>query len=116
MRALGLPAIILNLSISGPDGAPQNLRGQSTSSTSIQVLWDEVLPEQQNGVITGYTVTFKGQRGNQSGNISSIPSNRQVEIEGLKKFANYNVTVFASTAKGDGPHSALVVKTGQDSK
>ena len=112
-----VPFIILNLSIYlGPDGAPQNVRGHSTSSTSIQVLWDEVLPEQQNGVITGYTVTYKAQAGNQSDNISISPSNRQVEIADLKKFANYNVTVFASTAKGDGPRSVLVVKTGQDSK
>jgi len=39
------------------------------------------------------------------------------EITGLREYVEYNITVFASTVKGDGPHStAIVVGTDQDSK
>ena len=40
------------------------------------------------------------------------------EITGLRKYVEYNITVLASTVKGDGPHSTpvLVVRTDQDSK
>jgi len=36
----------------------------------------------------------------------------------LKEWVNYNITVFASTVKGDGPVSdpVIVVRTDQDSK
>ena len=39
------------------------------------------------------------------------------EITGLRDYVEYNITVFASTVIGDGPHStAIVVRTDQDSK
>ena len=42
---------------------------------------------------------------------------RQTEFINLKEHVNYNITVFASTVKGDGPASnPIVVRTDQDSK
>ena len=99
-------------------GAPQNVTGYNTSSTSILVLWDEVPANQHNGIITGYTITYQSQTENHNGNVSADPDDRQKNITGLKEYVNYNITVFASTVKGDGPHSSpvLVVRTDQDSK
>ena len=100
-----------------PDGAPQNVSGQNSSSTSILVMWDEVPAVQQNGIITGYTITYTSQTENDNGNVSAGPNDRQKELTGLKEFVNYTITVFASTVKGDGPTSdAIVVRTDQDSK
>lgn len=102
---------------SEPDGAPQNVRGENSSSTSILVMWDEVPAHQQNGIITGYTITYKSQTENDNGNVSAGTNDRQKELTGLKEFVNYNITVFASTVKGDGPASdTIVVRTDQDSK
>ena len=108
----------LFISITGPDGAPQNVRGCNTSSTSIVVSWDEVTTDQQNGIITNYTITYQSQTENHNGSVSAGPNDHQRNISGLKKYVNYNITVFASTVKGDGPHSSpvVVVRTGQDSK
>ena len=108
----------LFISIPGPDGAPQNVTGHSTSSTSIVVSWDEVTTDQQNGIITNYTITYQSQTDNHNGSVSAGPNDRQRNITGLKKYVNYNITVFASTVKGDGPHSSpvVVVRTDQDSK
>ena len=94
------------------------MTGHSTSSTSILVLWDEVPADKQNGIITGYTITLQAQTGNESTIFPAGQNERQKNITGLKKYVSYNITVFASTVKGDGPHSSpvLVVRTDQDSK
>ena len=103
--------------ISEPNGAPQNVRGQNSSSTSILVMWDEVPADQQNGIIAGYTFTYHSQTENDNGNVVAGPGDRQKDLTNLKEYVNYNITVFASTVKGDGPASVpIVVITDQDSK
>ena len=101
-----------------PDGAPQNVRGHNRSSTSISVSWDQVPVEQENGIITSYTITYHSQTENDNGTVPAGPSERQKTITGLKEYVNYNIRVFASTVKGDGPPSSpvLVIRTDQDSK
>ena len=108
----------LFISLSGPDGSPQNVRGYNTTSTSILVLWNGVPANQQNGIITGYTITYQSQTENDNGIVSVGPNDRQKNITGLKEYVTYNITVFASTVKGDGPPSSpvLIVRTDQDSK
>ena len=113
-----IPYYITHLltSLSEPDRAPQNVQGQNSSSTSILVIWDEVPAEQQNGVITGYTITYHSQTGNESGDVLAGPNDHQKELANLKEWVRYNITVFASTVKGDGPASdpPIGVRTGQD--
>ena len=93
------------------------MRGQNSSSTTIVVTWDEVPADQQNGTITGYTITYHSQTENDNGNSSVNGSVRQTELTNLKEYVIYIITVFASTVKGDGPASdAIVVRTDQDSK
>ena len=74
--------------------------------------------DQQNDIITGYTITYQSQTKNHNGNVPVGRNDRQKNITELKEYVNYNITVFASTVKGDGPHSSpvLVVRTDQDSK
>ena len=81
-------------------------------------MWDEVPADQQNGIITGYTITYRSQTENDNGNVSAGPNDRQKELTGLNEFVNYNITVFAFTVKGDGPASdpVIIVRTDQDSK
>ena len=103
--------------ISEPNGAPRNVRVQNSSSTSILVKWDEVPADQRNGIITGYTITYKSQTENQNGDVQVNGSVRETDLKNLKEYVNYNITVFASTVKGDGPPSdPIVVITDQDSK
>ena len=105
------------LSISEPDGPPQSVQGQNSSSTSILVTWNEVLVDDRNGIITNYTITYQSQTENNNGTVRVNGSARQTELTNLKKYVNYNITVFASTVKGDGPASdPIVVRTDQDSK
>ena len=80
-------------------------------------MWDEVPAVQQNGINTGYTITYQSQTENDNGTVQVNGSVHQTELTNLKEYVNYNITVFASTVKGDGPGSDLiVVRTDQDSK
>ena len=100
-----------------PDGAPHNVRGQNSSSTSILVMWDEVAADKQNGIITGYTITYQSQTESDNGRVLVNGSVLHTELTNLKENVNYNITVFASTVKGDGPATVpIVVRTDQDSK
>ena len=80
-------------------------------------MWDEVPADQQNGIITGYTITYQSQTENDNGIVVAGPDERQTNLTNLKEYVIYNITVFASTVKGDGPATApIVVRTDQDSK
>ena len=92
------------------------MRGHNTSSTSISVSWDEVQADLRNGTITGYTITYQSQTENNNGVVEAGPNDRQAILTGLKEFVQYTILVFASTVKGVGPPSVLVVRTDQDSK
>ena len=80
-------------------------------------MWNEVPAVEQNGIITGYTITYKSQTENDNGNVQVDGSVRQTELTNLKEYVNYNITVLASTVKGDGPATdPTVVRTDQDGK
>ena len=102
--------------MSEPDGAPQNVRGHNTSSTSISVWWEEVQTDLQNGIITGYNITYESQTESDNGVVLAGPNDRQANLTVLKEFVKYNISVVAFTVKGDGPPSVIVVRTDQDSK
>ena len=72
--------------------------------------------ELKNGIITGYNITYQSLTENDNGFVPAGPNDRQANLTGLKEFVNYTISVFASTLKGIGPPSVLVVRTDQDSK
>ena len=72
--------------------------------------------ELQNGIITGYNITYQSLTENDNGVVSTGPNDRQANLTRLKEFVKYNISLVAFTAKGDGPPSAIVVTTDQDSK
>ena len=92
------------------------MRGHNTSSTSISVSWEEVQTDLQNGIITGYNITYESQTENDNGVLPAGPNDRQANLTGLKEFVKYNISVVAFTVKGEGPPSVIVVRTDQDSK
>ena len=91
------------------------MTGQNTSSTSISVSWEEVQAELRNGIITGYIITYQSLTENDNGFVQAGPDDRQAILTGLKEFVQYTILVFASTVKGIGPPSVLVVRTDQNS-
>ena len=84
------------------------------SSTTIAVMWEEVLPIDQNGVITMYEVmctpleTFGGTLESDTVHVSG--SNMSVVLRGLQEYTNYAISVRASTSVGAGPYSDPVAE------
>ena len=80
-------------------------------------MWVEVPSHQQNGITMGYTITYHSQTENDNGSVMVGPPDRQKSLTNLREYVNYNITVSASTLKGDGPATVpIVVRTDQDSK
>ena len=100
-----------------PSAPPANVQGHNTSSTSIWVDWDNVPVTDQNGIILTYTVTYKVLPDETAQSKVVIAPTTQANLTGLTKYSNYSITVFSSTAKGDGNVSEpILVITDEDSK
>ena len=100
-----------------PSAPPANVQGQNTSSTSIWVDWDIVPVVDQNGIILTYTVKYMALPDESPRSTVVIAPTTQANLIGLAKYRNYSITVFASTAKGDGNASEpIIVITDEDSK
>ena len=70
----------------------------------------------QNGIITGYNITYQSLTENDNGFVTARPNDRQANLTGLKEFVEYNISVVAFTVKGVGPPFVFIVRTDQDSK
>ena len=100
-----------------PNAPPANVKGHNTSSTSIWVDWETVPVAYQNGIILTYTVTYRALPAGILQTAKVRAPSTQVTLNGLKKYTNYSIFVFASTAKGDGNASdPITVTTDEDSK
>ena len=106
---------------SAPTSPPANVVAMTASSTSIDVMWYEVPPIDQNGVIMAYEITytplenFTGVIGINSTNVSG--SDLSVSLVGLQEYVNYSIQVRAYTSEGPGPYSTPVIQlTLEDSK
>ena len=103
--------------MSEPTAAPENVTGHNSSSTSILVIWDDVPAADRNGIILTYTITYESLTENNNGNVTVNYPDNQRNLTGLREYVNYNIKMFASTVKGDGPASNhIIVTTDQDSK
>ena len=79
--------------------------------------WDIVPVADQNGIILTYTVTYKVLAGGMPQSTVVIAPTTEANLTGLTKYRSYSITVFASTAKGDGNASEpIIVITDEDSK
>jgi hypothetical protein len=79
----------------------------------MMVSWDQILPIDQNGIITGYQVlytplvTYGGEIGAKTAN-----SNVSVSIlEDLQEYTMYSINVTAHTQVGVGPYSLAIFST-----
>ena len=71
----------------------------------------------QNGIVLTYTVTYMVLPDETPQSTVLIAAITQANLTGLMKYRNYSITVFASTAKGDGNVSEpIIVITDEDSK
>ena len=95
------------------------MTSQTVSSSSIQVMWDEVPAVQRNGIITKYEVQYNhtAYSSSDSSTQTEQTSNQTIVLVGLHEYTEYLIQVRAHTIVGHGPYSNHTVSiTLQDSK
>ena len=45
-----------------PTGPPQNFNVTAINYTTVYLSWDRPLPEEENGILIMYTITYNGSR------------------------------------------------------
>ncbi|XP_053186669.1 receptor-type tyrosine-protein phosphatase S-like [Scomber japonicus] len=105
-----------------PSAAPEGVSCECASSTSLRVSWRPPPMEGQNGELAGYELRYQKVSGAGSGGQGQevkglpIPAQQgQTVVEGLEKWSWYNITMTATTVKGNGPNSpAVLCRTDED--
>ena len=95
----------------GPATPPQNVQANAASSTEIIVTWEEVLPIDQNGIITNYEIRFEPLQFMESLDTMFVnPTGMAVNLTNLQEYVEYNISVRAYTIIGPGPYSDPVTE------
>ena len=90
------------------------MTAMAESSTTIAVMWEEVPPIDQNGIIIAYEVvytpleTFGRVVETNAVNVSGL--NMSVDLTGLHEYINYTISVRAFTDVGAGPYTDPVTE------
>ena len=72
--------------------------------------WDDVPSEYQNGIIRNYTVRYRAVGGLGPFDATKV-FRKEANLTGLIKDKSYNVSVLATTDKGNGPYSVPIILT-----
>ncbi|KAI6240848.1 hypothetical protein M3Y99_00392200 [Aphelenchoides fujianensis] len=112
-----LPAGATSCESRRPDGIPgpvTNLDAKPTGPTQVVATWDE--PENPNGEITGYTITYKLKSIGECGPRTSTPftvhsKDKRIELNDLLPDSTYEVTVVAHTTLSGPESKPVIVKT-----
>ena len=84
-------------------GAPGDIR-------QIVLAWELPLPEDRNGVITGYIVDINSLDSEEM--LQLMSTSNSITVSSLSPFTVYICTIAATTSVGSGPSSeAVVVQT-----
>ena len=102
-----------------PANPPDNVIATANSSTTIVVMWHEVPPIDQNGIITMYEVIytpkedFGGAIGTRTTNVTEL----SVLLMDLEENVNYSISVQAYNSIGPGPKSdPMSILTNEDGR
>ena len=96
----------ITLCSTAPNGSPQNATVAVLDSNRIECSWLPPLPEEVNGVVTGFVIRITGQDSDERIELQTNGTNLQ--IESLHPFYSYVFTVAAVTEAGTGPFSPVV--------
>ena len=90
-----------------PSGPPQDISAEATSSQTVYLMWNPPLPEEQNGVITGYFIDVTLLERGEMFQVFSETS--ELTVESLRPYSTYSFVIAAQTIVGIGPFSTVLV-------
>ena len=116
--------------IIAPSGSPEWLAVRCNHPTSVQLFWGAVPEDQQNGVITGYSIQVEGPGTTENIRIATTVSGRMPsirrpqslmedvytseEVSDLRPSTEYTFSVSAVTKAGSGPAISVSFITPQE--
>ena len=102
-----------HLSLTVPSGSPLMFNATALSSQSIILVWEPPSPEDQNGLIVGYTINITDLETDER--YQHISTSTNITIGSLTPFTTYICIIAARTNIGIGPFSTVVtVQTLED--
>ncbi|XP_068719606.1 cell adhesion molecule DSCAML1-like [Montipora capricornis] len=93
--------LIVQSSESVPSVAPGNLTLSSSSSLTLDILWDAIPQKKQHGKLLGYKIFYRKEGSDTEKTVNVGPDILMLKITELK-FANYSVRVAGFTGVGVG--------------
>nr|XP_049695374.1 protein sidekick isoform X4 [Helicoverpa armigera] len=106
-----------------PSRGPIDVSANATSSTTVVVLWGDIPPQEQNGLIEGYKVCYAAivpppRPEQKKVECQAVPSNQThtITLTELRKYVVYQIQVLGYTRLGDGALSdpPVTVRTFED--
>ena len=94
-----------DLSITARSEAPPNLSGRAVNSTTIELTWDTIAPENHNGILRHYLVFVLEVETNEMSTYTAVST--RVNISSLHPHYTYTCNVAAVTNRV-GPFSQFV--------
>ena len=93
------------LSLSVPAGYPRNFSAIVNSPRSVSLKWNPVLPEERNGIITGYIINITAVERGEAMQLQSQSINITVDVY---PYTSYTFIIAATTSVGSGPYSTVI--------
>ena len=98
-----------------PSGKPGEFHVQHRTPTSAQLSWTPIPKDQQNGIITGYTVQIVGPDSTREISIMDATTT-STEVSALRPITSYYFSVSAMTVAGTGPPARSFSITHEEGK
>ena len=101
-------------SLSVPTDYPRNFSAIVNSPHSVSRKWNPVLPEERNGIITGYIINITVVDCGEGMQLQSQSINVTVDVY---PYTSYTFIIAATTSVGKGPYSTVItVRTPPDGR
>ncbi len=94
-----------------PSGPPQRLEGRDLGAYTIELTWEPPKPEDQNGVITSYSVTIVEAETANVLELEIAQTQPVLVVHSLHPYYTYQCSVAAATTIGIGPTAEVTVVT-----
>ena len=96
-----------------PSVAPGNFRLESNSALTLDISWDTIPQDQQQGKLLGYLIHYEPERSDFEKNVTVGPNTLSYRIAGLE-FASYSVIVAGYTKVGVGKFTDVLKRFPQE--
>uniref|UniRef100_A0A8C6UW14 Colony stimulating factor 3 receptor n=1 Tax=Neogobius melanostomus TaxID=47308 RepID=A0A8C6UW14_9GOBI len=107
---IGLPQTADAFSRQKAPSMVPNLRIEKSGYFNVELIWDEIPPEQMNGIIQGYKVYYWKENG--TANVTHAkPNERRIFLKNLNPRSVYKAFLMVSTFGGSGNGSTIHFKT-----